>query len=131
MVIPQQKINTVGQKHRLDFIILHGSKATGKTPGPDTDIDLAICRHGEIPHKEFFEIYQELSEIFPKEDVDLKTLHRQPPLLKFHVARDGRLLFGNQTAFQEFKAYAYQNYIDAQPLFATEKQLLQKGLRAF
>jgi predicted nucleotidyltransferase len=129
MDVQTDKINDIGKKHRLDFVILHGSQATGKPNSGESDIDVAVYREGGIPPEEFMQIYNEMMPFFSGGELDLKTLHAASPLFKFRAAYQGKLLYGDKTDFNDFKAYVYQSYCEAIPLFALEKHLLQKGLK--
>lgn len=130
MQTAKQQIKKIAKKHGLDFVILHGSRAKGGLKGPETDVDIAIYRNGGIKADEYFTIYSEMMDVFKGEELDLKTLHRVAPLFRYHVTKDGQLLYGKLTAYNNFKAYAYHRYIDAKPLFALEKHLLEKGLKS-
>ena len=102
----QQKIEEVGRKYRLKFILLHGSYATDK------------IRKGS-----------DLAEIFgddPQRELDIKSLHKADPLFCYQVAKDSQLLYGDLTDFNEFKAYAFSNYFDSKDLFHLEKILVKK-----
>ena len=122
----KKQIQKIGKKHNLDFIILHGSQVTGKK-GPEPDVDIAIYRSGGIDFEEQMKIFLELSKIFGKfGELDLKTLHKKDPLFRYYVIRDGQLLYGKQTDFNEYKAYIYKSYFDAGDLFALEAFLVKK-----
>lgn len=126
MRISRQQIRKIAKKHRLDFVILHGSKTKGRVKGPETDVDMAIYRNGGIGAKEYFQIYGEMMSIFKGEELDLKTLHRVNPLFRFYVARDSQLLYGDKTEFNEFKAYAYRSLVDSLSLIKLEDFLTEK-----
>jgi len=122
----KEKIQKVGKKHRLDFIVLHGSQVTDKK-GPEPDVDIAIFRSGGIDFEEEMKIFLELSKIFGKfGELDLKTLHKKNPLFRYYVIRDGQLLYGDQTAYNFYKAYAFRDFQEAKPLFALEEYLVKK-----
>jgi predicted nucleotidyltransferase len=129
MIIQEDKIKQIGQAHNLDFVILHGSVAKGQE-NKQSDIDIAVYREHGIPPSEFMQIYDEMMPMVSGHDLDLKTLEGVSPLFKFKAVYDGRLLFGDTHKFNEFKAYVYQLYVEAKPLFALEKHLLQKGLKS-
>lgn len=82
---------------------------------------------GGIDFEEEMKIFLELSPIFGEYgELDLKTLHKKDPLFRYLVVRDGQLLFGEKTGYNEFKSYAYQSYYDASDLFALEAYLVKK-----
>src|SRR4030042_3814406 len=124
----QQKIEEVGRKYCLKFILLHGSYATDKIR-KGSDLDIALFGEKPIEFEELSAIYSDLAEIFgddPQRELDIKSLHKADPLFCYQVAKDSQLLYGDLTDFNEFKAYAFSNYFDSKDLFHLEKILIQK-----
>jgi len=124
----QQKIEEVGRKYRLKFILLHGSYATDKVK-IGSDLDIALLGEKLIGFEELLAIYSDLAEIFgddPQRELDIKSLHKADPLFCYQVAKDSQLLYGDITDFNELKAYAFSNYFDSKDLFHLEKILIQK-----
>jgi predicted nucleotidyltransferase len=124
----QQKIEEVGRKYSLKFILLHGSYATNKIRR-GSDLDIALLGEKPIEFDELLAIYSDLSEIFgdnPQRELDIKSLHKADPLFCYQVTKDSQLLYGDLTDFNEFKAYAFSNYFDSKDLFHLERILIQK-----
>jgi len=124
----QQKIEEVGRKYSLKFILLHGSFATDKVK-TGSDLDIALLGEKMIEFEELLAIYSDLADIFgdnPQRELDIKSLHKADPLFCYQVAKDSKLLYGDLTDFNEFKAYAFSNYFDSKDLFHLEKILIQK-----
>jgi predicted nucleotidyltransferase len=124
----QKKIEEVGRRYRLKFILLHGSYATNKKRR-GSDLDIAFLEEKPIEYEEFLVIYSDLAEIFgndPQRELDIKSLRKADPLFCYQVAKDSQLLYGDITDFNEFKAYAFSNYFDSKDLFHLEKILIQK-----
>ncbi len=124
----QQKIEKVGRKYSLKFILLHGSYATNKMK-VDSDLDIALLGEKSIEFEEWVAIYSDLADIFgdnSQRELDIKSLHKADPLFCYQVAKDSQLLYGDLTDFNEFKAYAFSNYFDSKDLFQLEKILTQK-----
>lgn len=121
----KKKIINLSQKYALDFVILYGSVAK-RRKGPLSDMDVAVYRRGGIDSDDFLNIYGEMATIFPNQDVDLKSLHGVNPLFRYYVIRDGKLLYGDQTAYNFYKAFAYRDFQEAGPLFALEEYLVKK-----
>ena len=124
----QHKIEEVGRKYRLKFILIHGSYATGKMR-TDSDLDIALLGEKPIGFEELLAIHSDLAEIFgdhPQRELDVKSLHQADPFFCYQVAKDSQLLYGDVTDFNEYKAYAFSNYFDSKDLFQLEKILIQK-----
>lgn len=125
------KLARLAKKYRLKFIILHGSYATGR-PHKGSDLDIAVLGEKEITFDEHLKLYSALTDIFgdnPRRELDLKTLHKVDPLFRYEVVRDGVLLYGDQTDYEEFRAFTYRAFEDARPLRELEKALSKKYQR--
>ena len=128
----QEKLKEIGRRHDLRFIILHGSYAT-ETPREGSDLDIAVLGNEKIGFDKILELHGEFAGVFgddPERELDFKTLHGVDPLFRYHVTRDGILLFGNKTDYEEYKAYAYKDYMDSFDLSDLEFALLQKSIRS-
>ncbi len=124
----EQKIIKVGKKYNLKLIILHGSYATNKA-NPESDLDIGILGKKLLDFKTISSIYSCLSEIFgdyKNAELDMKSLHKIDPLFRYQVAKYSQLLYGNTVDFNEFRAYAFQQYHDCADLFELEKKLVIK-----
>lgn len=126
MEYQKEELSKVADEYNLDFVILHGSEATGKAKNIDSDIDVAVYRRGGIKAGEFLGLYRDLMPVFKGAELDLKTLHKKNPLFCYHVVRDGELLYGDRTEYNELKAYYYQRRVDSQPLIDLERKLVKK-----
>lgn len=96
----------------LRLAVLFGSEARGKaTDG--SDLDVGVSLEGAI-HLGVLEV--ELSRVSHRR-VDLIDLDTAPPLLRFEIARDGRLLVERVPhAWTDFKARAMVDWWDWAPL---------------
>lgn len=126
MEYSQDRLKKIAEKYQLDFVILHGSQTSDKAKNIDSDIDVAVYRKGGIEADEFLKLYSDLISVFKGAELDLKTLHNKNPLFCYHVVKDGKLLYGDVTEYNELKAYYYQRRIDAQPLLDLEEKLVKK-----
>lgn len=125
-------LQEIAQSHNLRFIILHGSYAKG-THREGSDLDIAILGNRPLPMEDIFTIHGELGEIFgdnKERELDLKSLQGVDPLFRFEVLRGGILLYGNQSNYDEFKIYAYRDYMDSYDLRKLESILLKKGIQS-
>ncbi|MBI3274140.1 MAG: nucleotidyltransferase domain-containing protein, partial [Candidatus Colwellbacteria bacterium] len=122
----------IGRAHDLRFIILHGSYATGKEYA-GSDVDIAILGKTLLAFDEVLHIHGELADIFgdsKERELDLKTLHRVDSLFRYQVVCDGVLLYGNKRAYEEFKGYAFRDYVDSSDLRELQDLLLKKSIIA-
>ena len=127
----EKQLAAVGKKFNLRFIILHGSYAKG-TPHTGSDLDIAVLGRRRIGLDESLDIHGELGRIFgdnEERELDLKTLHQVDPFFRYLVVRDGILLFGDGTEYEEFRAYAFRDYMDSADLRKLEFRLLEKSIK--
>lgn len=124
----KEELKKIAEKYGLKFVIVHGSYATGKIR-KGSDLDIAILGKQELEFSVILEIHGKLANIFGdnrERELDLKELHRADPLFRYYVIRDGLLLHGNITEFNEFKAYAIRDFELSQDIFKLEEILVKK-----
>lgn len=124
----QAKINEIAKKYHLGFVILHGSRATGKIVSQHPDIDIAIYRRGGIPSEEYLQLVNAFMGVFGN-DIDLKTLHKKDALFRFEVMQNAQLLYGSKALFNELFIYAYKDFHDKKPLYENMAKIQEKRQR--
>lgn len=123
-----KKLARIAKQRGLKFVILHGSAARGQARR-DSDLDVAVVGDGPLDLETQIRLAGELGAAFAgaeRRELDLKALDRVDPLFRHEVVRDGQLLYGNPTAYEEFKAFARRAYDDARPLLVLERTLSRK-----
>ncbi len=111
-------LRVAAKTHRLDLVILYGSATRGNSISSDSDIDIAVFRHGGIGSDEYLSIANDIQSVFSGKTIDVKMLHNISPLFRFEVMRSGSLLFGDPTLFQELYLYSYRDYQESRPLYS-------------
>ncbi|TSC77739.1 MAG: hypothetical protein G01um101433_492 [Parcubacteria group bacterium Gr01-1014_33] len=122
-----EKIAPIGRQYDLRFIILYGSHAKG-TEAEESDMDIAILRDLKITAEDFMNILRDLETsagAYATGGIDLVLLHNADPLLRHLVARDGILLYGNPTAYEEFKAFAFRAFLESEDLRRLELVMIR------
>ena len=120
-----EQLRELGNSHGLQFIILHGSYATGKTRS-DSDLDIAIVGGAPMTAADRTSFYAGLSDVFgdgSDREIDFKSLYHADSLFRYQVTRDGVLLYGDPRAYAEYKMFAFRDYIDTADLRRLESQL--------
>ncbi len=98
-------------KPGLRVLVLYGSRARGDA-GPGADWDLAYLAGAEF---EPLRLYAQLATVLANDRVDIVDLQRSNALLRFNVARDGRLIFESTAgAFDDFRIEAASFWYDVQ-----------------
>lgn len=124
----KKKLARVAREFNLKFVIAHGSSVSG-TLHPESDFDVAVLGKKEIDFATLLKLHGAFDEVFKLRegmDMDIKSLHKVDPLLRYDVAIRGRLLYGDNTEFEEYKAISQRIYEDAAPLFDLERKLAYK-----
>jgi len=126
----REKLNKIGRKYGLKFIILHGSYARGEEK-PGSDLDVAVLGKKFINFEKQVEIFGDLANIFGdnrERELDVKTLHGADPLFLYEVVRDGQLIFGDLSAYDNFVLYVYKNFQDSRDLFRLRDEIIGKRM---
>lgn len=121
------KVEELRQEYNLRFIILHGSYAKGKERS-DSDCDIAVVGNHLLGWKDVTAIESRLTELLGAgkiSNLDVKSLDRVDPLFRYFVVRDSVLLAGDPHEYNEFKAYAFRDYVDSLDLRILERRMIQ------
>jgi predicted nucleotidyltransferase len=116
----------------LKMLILFGSRVRGDTHY-NSDWDFAVLYDQPLRKKTvegfgWFEIYGILADTFqiPDDKIDVVDLDHCSPLLLFHVAKDGKVLYEkNKRDFIKFQMKAWKLYADS----AKFRKLQQESIK--
>lgn len=134
-----EKITAIVEKlPNLKLLILFGSRARGEHR-PDSDWDLAISHDETNRQTHIKEISNDyltslsiLSELFEinRDLIDLIELDRCSPLMKYQVARDGKLIYEKNTGdFLKFRVCAWKEYADTAKFRKIQKDSIDLWLK--
>ena len=130
MKLDREKIEKYAFEKGIKFIILFGSQAVGdRHENSDFDVAVLTAREKNISVLEnYSEILDFLSNVLdiPDYRIDLTNLNKANPFLKYEVVSSGKLLYGDEDEYADYRAGAFKDYIDSQPLFHLEKYLIKK-----
>jgi predicted nucleotidyltransferase len=112
LAIPTADIRRIARRHRLEAVILFGSRARG-TARPDSDVDLCVV--GGNPDADGLDLQGELAQVF-RRNVDLVRFERSDPVLRFHSVFYGRLLHGSRRDFERLRLRALKEWQDARKI---------------
>ena len=126
------------QLPNLQMLILFGSRARGEHK-PDSDWDLAISydeanrqTHIKEISNDYLTSLSILSELFEinRDLIDLIELDRCSPLMKYQVARDGKLIYEKNTGdFLKFRVRAWKEYADTAKFRKIQKDSIDLWLK--
>lgn len=95
------------------LIISFGSRINGRA-NANSDYDFGVLGNATLTLEERIDISYYLSKKFNinEDEIDLVDLHTVSPLLKFEVAKKGKLVQGKTFDFIRFKVRAMKEYQD-------------------
>lgn len=130
LVFDENKLKEIGQKYKLVFVVLFGSKARGERVNPETDLDIAVLTKKETSYKLYRNIYGDIANLFLGQNTDARFLNDADLLFCFNVVRDGVLLYGNEEDYMEYKLAIARRYVDdGKKYFPARDQFLLKRQR--
>lgn len=113
----------------LKFLILFGSRSRGNHR-PDSDWDFAIS-YDKKADNDYLIALSILSELFDTDldFIDLIDLDHCSPLMKYQVARDGKLIYEkNLGDFLKFRVRAWKEYADTAKFRKAQKDSIDLWL---
>ncbi len=127
MKIENQKIKNIAKKYDLNLLLLFGSQAKDKKfLHKESDFDIAYRSKKDLSGKEIIDLNCDFIDFFHCDRIDLVDLKKDNPLLKYEIAQNSKLLYGEEIDYLEFKALAFRKYVDSQPLFKLQDILIKK-----
>lgn len=123
----QKQINEIGKEYNLKLVVVHGSYAKGQVH-PCSDLDIAVLGKKKISFNTLMKLHFAFANVFGdnrERELDVKSLHNKDPLFRYYVMRDGLLIYGDITDYNEFRAYAIRDYIESLPFFILEQKLVE------
>lgn len=123
-------LDKIRKKHRLSFILIHGSQVSGKTHAK-SDIDIAVMQKKAGGELDSLELYKDFGKTFKTDKIDIVDLKRANPLLMFTIARKSRLLSGSERDYKAFLRLAFHKYADYQPYFKKEADFVKERLSSY
>lgn len=106
------KIEKIAKKYKLVFVVLFGSKARKEKANTESDLDIGVLCPQEPDYKLFGNLFNEFSDIFKGENVDVRFLNDTDLLFRLQVVKDGILLFGKEKDYSFYKLSIMRQYQD-------------------
>ncbi len=109
------------------MVLLFGSRAS-ENYREDSDVDIAVVSHGNLEMKDKISLNTDLISVFDNDRIDLVDLKKtDDPILIYEIARNCKLLFGERDDLDNFKLFAYRNYVDHEPLFKLQREIARRN----
>lgn len=127
----KQKIARICNKYGIDLLLLFGSQAKERTTN-ESDFDVAYSSEKPLSLARESRLIIELGPLLKTEQVDLVNLKRTPPLLRYAIFKDCKVLYEKKPlSFACFRAYSFKTYIETKPLYEEKFKRLHKAVKAF
>lgn len=122
-----EKIKKALEKNQnVIFAYLYGSVATGKTH-KFSDIDIAVYLQ-DYTADNFLKILASLPTDIPYE-IDVRVLNMAPPLLRYSIIKNGRLLFTRNNRMT--KDFVYRTLVEALEIKEDIEKIIKAKLERF
>jgi predicted nucleotidyltransferase len=121
----KQKIEKIGKDFNLKLLLIYGSYAKGNQR-KDSDLDIAFLGNTRIDFDTYFKLHASLADVFGDVDraLDVVDMRNKDPLFLHQIAKSPRLLYGRTIDYNEFRAFAFRNYMDSKDIRELEKTLV-------
>lgn len=126
----KEGLKKIRQKHPIKFVVLFGSRAAGNARD-ESDFDIAVFLDDDtrlFSHPAFGDLLKFFTETLGvfEDRIDLTDLKYADILLRYEITSEGILLFGNENEYENYRLFAFKDYIDAKPLRELELAMIQK-----
>lgn len=128
--LPEKELKKLCQEYNIQLMIIFGSFIKDGF-NSRSDIDLAITA-GNIGliTKNRLQILDTLADLFSHRRIDLILLNHAEPLIKYSIARAGRLIYEEkQGLFNAFRVRAVSEHNDAQKFYELDKEYINNYLK--
>jgi predicted nucleotidyltransferase len=122
----KEKLAPLFKDKDLQLALLFGSTVSGKFKKQRSDVDLAFLfdRPADI-----LALTNRVIRLLHFDDVDVADLRYASPLLRFSVAKNGKLLFERSPGlFNEFASLAFRRYVDTKKLREAQAKAIEHFL---
>lgn len=127
----KQELEKYAKGRRIRFIVLFGSR-TDDTAKDASDFDVAVYldknRRLFSNSKLYSDLLDYISQTFDfhRDKIDLTDLNQADILLRYEITSKGKLLYGDEEQYLEYKLFALKDYLDSQSLRDLETFLIRK-----
>ncbi|MEW6001351.1 MAG: nucleotidyltransferase domain-containing protein [Nitrospirota bacterium] len=122
----RNKLAPLFENEGLQLVVLFGS-AVSERIHKQSDIDIALLFDRPI---DIFSLTNKVIRLLRTNNIDVIDLRYASPLLKFIIAKSGRLLYEReQGIFNEFYSLAFRRYVDTKKLRDAQETAIKHFLK--
>lgn len=121
----RKKLMPVFEEQGAELVLLFGSAASG-TMHKRSDIDLAFLFEGPL---DIVALTNKVIQRLRTDNVDVVDLRHAPPLLRYLVAKNGRVLYEKREGlFNIYYSLAFRMYVDSRKLREAQRAAISQYL---
>lgn len=122
-------VDNIAQRYGLKLLVYFGSYQT-EFYRPDSDIDIAYLTDKPLTIEERLGLHRDLMLAHRKSEIDLVDLQTAEPILRYEIARGGRVLFEKESGlFDRYARFYVKRIYELQPTIKDRMRLLMKEIK--
>lgn len=122
-------IDQIAEFFGIEFLVYFGSFQT-EYYNSESDIDIAFLTVRSLSVEEKTHLLEELILFHRKSEIDLVDLLTAEPLLRYEVARSGRVLYERETGlFERYGLFYIKQCYELKPVFEAELKKIGEYIR--
>lgn len=119
-------IKEIVEKYKIKILVYFGSYGTEYYHN-ESDIDIAYLSDSDLSFEEQNTFLEDLIKFHKKSEIDLVDLKSADPILRFEIARNGRVLYEKEpNLFDRYSLYYIKRIYELRPVI--KEQIHQIGL---
>jgi predicted nucleotidyltransferase len=121
-------IDKIAYNYNILFIVYFGSYQT-KYYNSESDIDIAFLSSNLLDNKKRINLLEELILYHRKSEIDLVDLKTAEPILRYEIAKNGRVLFEKEEGlFERYSLFYIKRYYELKPVINEGKKNVGKKI---
>jgi uncharacterized protein len=128
LLMDEERLDEIAARHDIRLMVKFGSTVT-RRQHTSSDLDVAVLLERRPGMQEEMELYADLHEIFPGEDLDLAILNRADPLFLKQIMQSCELVWGEPRELYELKMLAFRRYQDHRRYLDLERRYVEQALQ--
>lgn len=122
-------VNDIAQRYGLKLLIYFGSYQT-ESYRTDSDIDIAYLAGKLLTTEERLGLHKDLMIAHRKSEIDLVDLQTAEPMLRYEIARGGKVLFEEEDGlFDRYALFYIKRIYELRPIIKDRMRMLMKEIK--
>jgi uncharacterized protein len=122
-------IDEIANKFNIDFIVYFGSYQT-EFYNKESDIDIAFLAAAPMDLDTYSHFLEALIFYHRKSEIDLIDLKKAEPVLRFEIAKSGRVLYEREKdLFNTYSFFYIKRFYELKPVIEEEMRTISENIR--